>query len=233
MSQRFYVESPVRAEDAFRLTGPEAHHLGRVMRAQPGDRVTLFDGGGCEFTAEVREVARHEVRLWVLERVEADRELPAPLILAVALPKGDRQRWLVEKSVELGVTELAPLITQRGVAQPTDSARKRLERAVVEASKQSGRNRLMTIAAPTAVEAFLGAEADANGRRWLAHPGGTAPAIAAKAALPTRIAVGPEGGFTDDEVANAKECGWSIVGLGPRILRVETAALALATLAAQ
>ena len=84
------MESSVRADDAFRLTGPEAHPLGRVMRAQPGDRVTLFDGGGCEFTAEVRDVARHEVQLWVLERVDADRELPAPLVLAVALPSASR-----------------------------------------------------------------------------------------------------------------------------------------------
>ena len=119
-----------------------------VLRAKPGLEVMLFDGSGSEFLARVEKVERSAVRLTVVERRIVDRELPKPLTLGIALPKGDRQRWLMEKATGLGVTQLTPLITERGVAQPTDDARRRLERAVIEASKQCGRNRLMVVAVP-------------------------------------------------------------------------------------
>src|SRR5690606_36501653 len=145
MSQRFFVSTPI-TQDTILLGGDEGHHLARVMRAKPGDRIVLFDGGGAEYVACVLSVGRDAVELQVLQRREANRESRRFVVLGVALPKGDRQRFLVEKAVELGVARLVPLETRRGVAQPTASALARLERAVVEASKQCGRNRLMDIA---------------------------------------------------------------------------------------
>ncbi|MEO8496758.1 MAG: RsmE family RNA methyltransferase, partial [Planctomycetota bacterium] len=135
MSRRFFVDLPI-ADEAAVLTGQEAQHLSKVMRAKVGDELILFDGSGAEFTARVAKIGRSEVDLSIIERCEVDRELPFRLVIGVALPKGDRQRWLVEKLVELGVAELVPLVTIRSVAQPSGNALERLQRAVVEASKQ-------------------------------------------------------------------------------------------------
>jgi len=236
MADRYFLETPP-ADGIALLSGSEAHHLAHVMRARAGDEVLLFDGSGAEFTARVEQIGRSEIRLAVVSRRQADLELAGDLELGVALPKGERQRWLVEKAVELGVRRLTPLVTQRGVAQPSGAAVVRLRRAVIEASKQCGRNRLMEIAEPQPLAAFLARQA-ADALRWFAHPGGAplsiAFTVADKGSAPRGVllAVGPEGGFDDQEVALAREQGWQILGLGPRTLRVETAALALAAVAA-
>src|SRR3954471_4517057 len=144
MSERFFSSKPIVAERAT-LDGPEAHHLLHVMRANVGDPVTLFDDSGAEFSAVVDQLNRSEIELRIVERCEINRELAFPLIIGVALPKGDRQKCRVEKLTELGVTTLVPLITERSVAQPASGALERLRRAVIESAKQCGRNRLMHI----------------------------------------------------------------------------------------
>jgi len=170
MTTRYFTEEPVSGDRA-KLAGAEAHHLIHVMRAAPGTQVVLFDGGGCEFDATVKEIGRTAVELDVLRRCEIDRELPLEITLAVPLPKGDRQRWLVEKATELGVRRLVPLTTERSVAQPAPRALERLRRTVIEASKQCGRNRLMEIAEPADWARFVTTTGE-TAHRWLAHPGG-------------------------------------------------------------
>jgi 16S rRNA (uracil1498-N3)-methyltransferase len=235
MADRYYCDVPITTDRA-ELKGPEAHHLLHVIRARVGDRVTLFDGSGCEFPAVVERLGRADVELAVLDRVAVDRELPMELVLAVALPKGERQKWLVEKVVELGVARLVPLVTARGVAQPWGQAVDRLRRGVIEASKQCGRNRLMEIGFPKAWPEFLDATEQIP-CRWLAHPHTAAGTVVGsgggwdRGGKSITLAVGPEGGFTDEEVAAAVAAGWQTVDLGPRTLRVETAAIALAALA--
>ena len=250
MSDRYFVDEPISPGRVV-LAGPEAHHLIHVMRAAPGMRVVLFDGSGAEFPAVVQQVGRNEVELSVLSREEVSRELPVEVTLGVALPKGDRQKWLVEKAVELGVTRIVPLRTQRGVAQPVEQALARLRRSVVEASKQCGRNRLLQIDEPQDWSDFVADAADApcrllahpqpeSGRRRLRSPmrnactqsaTGVASQLAGRRAGRLFLAVGPEGGFTGDEVVLATAAGWQTIDLGPRILRVETAALLLAAMA--
>jgi 16S rRNA (uracil1498-N3)-methyltransferase len=226
MSDRFYLPDPPTDGQAT-LAGTEAHHLLHVMRAAVGTPVTLFDGSGAEFEAVVEQLCRAEADVRIVQRREIDRELPFPLVVGVALPKGDRQKWLVEKLTELGVSELVPLVTEHGVAQPTDSAAERLSRSVIEAAKQCGRNRLMRIASPQAWSDWI-ANSKA-GRRLLAHPSGKSVSqVDLREPVATLIAIGPEGGFTDGEVAAAENAGWKCVSLGPRILRLETAAVALA-----
>jgi 16S rRNA (uracil1498-N3)-methyltransferase len=180
----------------------------------------------------VESVGRSEVLVRVLARAHVDRELPRHLTLAVSLPKGDRQRWLVEKATELGVGRIVPLMTARSVAQPVATALARLRRAVIEASKQCGRNRLMEVAEAQKWSDFVRA-APTKAIRWIAHRSPTVdkPAIA-RAGEDVVVAIGPEGGFTDDEVAAALAAGWSQLDLGPRVLRVETAAIAIAAWAA-
>lgn len=237
MSDRYFVERPI-SNDRATLSGAESHHLIHVMRATPGTQVTLFDGGGDEFTATVERVGRAEVELTVLSRQQIDRELPFDLTLGVALPKGDRQRWLVEKAVELGIRRIVPLRTQRGVAQPVEQALARLRRTVVEASKQCGRNRLMQIDEPQAWPDFVADDPNAA-CRLLAHPGksGQTPAdfshsddVLPYGAKIVMLAIGPEGGFAEEEVSLAVAAGWQAVDLGPRILRIETAATLLAAM---
>lgn len=234
MADRYFVDHPI-AGDRVSLEGSESHHLAHVMRAKPGDEVVLFDGTGAEFPARVEHVQRSRVALAVLQRREIDRELPIPLTVAVALPKGDRQKWLIEKATEVGVSRLVPLRTARSVAQPSADGLERLRRGVVEASKQCGRNRLMEIASPLDWAVFL-AQSRQFSVRWLAHPGIRAaetPVDGQQADLPRAAggwagAVGPEGGFTDEEAAQALAAGWSMTNLGPSILRVETAVVVLA-----
>jgi len=230
MADRYFVAEPVTGQEA-ELTGQEAHHLLHVMRAEVGTEVVLFDGSGAEFEAVVERLGRRSVELSVVHRREVDRELAAPIILAVALPKGDRQKWLVEKAVELGVARVTPLQTARSVARPGRKAMERLQRTVIEASKQCGRNRRMDVAEPAAWNELLAA-APQSALRLLAHPGGGSSRLSSLSLAdrtgPVYVAVGPEGGFTGEEVGRAIRDGWQTVDLGPRILRVETAAVALA-----
>src|SRR5690348_11231442 len=170
MSERFFSPHPITA-GCMMLDGSEAHHLLHVMRAAVGDEVTLFDGTGAEFRATIETLRRADAELRIVERREVDRELPFELVVGVALPKGDRQKWLVEKLTELGVTSLVPLMTERSVAQPNESALERLQRSVIEAAKQCGRNRLMEITAPKSWSDWL-SKSDTNRRLLIANPGG-------------------------------------------------------------
>jgi 16S rRNA (uracil1498-N3)-methyltransferase len=249
MPDRYFAQTPISVGNTV-LAGPEAHHLIHVMRAKPGTRVILFDGSGAEFSARVHRVGRAEVELAVLDREEVNRELPINLTLGVALPKGDRQRWLVEKAVELGVARIVPLRSARSVAQPVEQALDRLRRTVIEASKQCGRNRLLEIARPRAWDDFVADTAQVL-CRLLAQPqdhaheaGAPRPSPGSLAQASERhpsdrelsevlLAVGPEGGFTAEEVSLATTAGWKMVNLGRRILRVETAAILLVAIVTQ
>ncbi len=241
MSERFFSPHPITA-GCMMLDGPEAHHLLHVMRASVGDEVTLFDDSGAEFKATIETVRRADAEVRIIERREVDRELPFELVVGVALPKGDRQKWLVEKLTELGVTTLVPLITERCVAQPAAAAVERLRRAIIEAAKQCGRNRLMKIGEPQAwanwIDGNCGLDdkseirnpkSEIAKRRLLAHPGGPPlDELDLTQPVATQFTIGPEGGLTDTEVTAATAAGWQTVSLGTRILRVETAAIALA-----
>jgi 16S rRNA (uracil1498-N3)-methyltransferase len=236
MTQRYFVEKPIAGDHAM-LLAAEAHHLAHVMRGKSGQQVTLFDGRGGEYLAEVTRVDRAAVQLCVLSHHAIERELPVPVTMAVSLPKGDRQRWLIEKLVELGVSTFVPLITTRGVAQPTGGTLERLERAVIEAAKQCGRNRLMAISSPREFHEFV-SQTPLDTKRIFAHPG--SPLSISRFVRETgdrpvdgfSLIIGPEGGLTDDEAAQANTAGWTAIDLGARILRVETAAAMIATTAA-
>ncbi|MGI8982103.1 MAG: RsmE family RNA methyltransferase [Pirellulaceae bacterium] len=225
MSERFFVEQPITGSTA-ELVDTEAQHLAKVMRAAVGDEVALFDGSGAEFAAKVARIAKAVVTLEILERREVNREPRLALTLAVALPKGERQKWLVEKLTELGAACLMPLITERGVAQPVDAALTRLRRAVIEASKQCGRNRLMEIAPPREALEYFTAEGPSV--KLIAEPGGEQLGSLAQDVALLACAIGPEGGFTPTELKAALENNWRTVSLGRSILRIETASIAIA-----
>lgn len=228
MSDRFFTPAPLGPGE-YQLDGPEAHHLSAVRRIPVGARITLFNGDGREYPADVLSVGKRSVALQVLEAVEADRELPFSLVIASALPKGDRADFLIEKLTELGVTRFVPLITARAVVQPKPNVVEKFGRAVIEASKQCGRNRLMAVDFPQKWRTFVHIKG-LPATRVVLHTG---PGLVKLSSVGgCAVAVGPEGGFTSDEIAFALASGWSTASLGSRVLRVETAAIAAAAILA-
>lgn len=229
MSDRFYAPQPLDAESV-ELTGSEAHHLARVLRKQPGDRVVLFDGAGIEATAEVSQVTKDRAELRVLETRVRTSSQENFLTMATAVPKGDRFRWLVEKATELGVRRLVPLETERSIVAPGAGKLQKMRNTVIAASKQAQRSRLMEIDEPVAWEAFLRDKCSTSAV-FVAHPTGTSLEVATdeSGGPPKVVCVGPEGGFTEEEIAVATEAGAKLVHLGPHVLRTETAAIALAS----
>jgi 16S rRNA (uracil1498-N3)-methyltransferase len=214
-----------------RLSEEEGRHLVRVLRAATGDVVRLFDGAGRETECVVVETSRDGAVVEVRGDVAAPR--PARVVVLVtAVPRGERMEWLVEKAVEAGVSVVVPLAAHRSVrkeAGPT--ARRRWDRAAVEAAKQCGRADVPDIAEPTTL-------ADAVARtsaalRLVATPGETTRVTdLVTSDAPVALFVGPEGGFEPDEAAELARAGAKPFGLGPTVLRVETAAVVAVHLAA-
>lgn len=230
MAERFYVNSPL-VPGPFTLRKPEAHHLATVRRLRSGDQVCLFNGDGKEYPAELRAVRRGEVELQVGPPACPSRELGFRLEVAAPVPKGDRAQFLLEKLTELGATAFVPLRTSRSIVDPREAKLEKLQRHVIEASKQCGRNVLLKVKATSDWEAYCRLE-NLPRLRILAHPGEPPDSIRSlTAGTDVALAVGPEGGFTSEEVDLGRAAGWQVVDLGPRTLRVETAAIVLAVLA--
>ena len=210
------------------LTGEESHHLLQVLRARLGTRVQLFDGKGRQTEAVVTHTGRGRVRLECGGIESVSRESPRRLVVATALPRSGRERFLVEKAVELGVAEVWFFEAERGVARGSSRFLKKAERTVIEASKQCGRNTLMPVRCRSLEEIL--SQTPSTVHRLVAHPGGAPWShVAAGAEAPeAAVLIGPEGGFTASEIGRAQSSGWELVSLGPRVLRIETAALALA-----
>jgi 16S rRNA (uracil1498-N3)-methyltransferase len=192
-----------------------------------GDTVEVFDGHGFAVSATVVRVENKGVELIAVGPPRADQPPPCSLTIASAVPKGERFDWLVEKTTELGVERLVPILSERSIVEPGDAKLDRLRRSVIEASKQCGRNRLMVIDTPRQFDAFL--DHTTIDLRLIGDPTGLDPARWPPLAQcrSVTLAVGPEGGWSDSERARASRAGWIPIALGAHILRIETAAIAL------
>jgi 16S rRNA (uracil1498-N3)-methyltransferase len=210
---------------AVRLDGDRVHRLRDVLRLEAGVTIAVFDGRGAEREATLASVDRAAVTLRLGAAREAAPEPPVPVTLVCGFPRGRRGDWLVEKATELGVAAIAPLATERSVLRPGDGRVERWRRIAIEAAEQSGR---------AIVPAF--AEAPPPGALCLLADLGAAPTVAealAAVAPPgaagtggIALYVGPEGGWSDEERVSLLAAGARPVTLGPRRLRVETAAVA-------
>jgi 16S rRNA (uracil1498-N3)-methyltransferase len=229
VSERFYLNWPL-TPGPVEMSGPEVRHLATVCRLRAGDELCLFNGDGNEYPARVLEVSKKTVLLEILSVGEPQRELNFNLEIAAPLPKGPRAPFLIEKLTELGVTSFVPVITRRSIVQPGEGKIDKLQRHVIEASKQCGRNVLMKIVEPTAWPDYCSTK-ETNELRVLANLSAQAPDIEWRNVNSgtVRCAIGPEGGFTQEEIELANANGWQALNLGPRILRIETAALVMAT----
>jgi 16S rRNA (uracil1498-N3)-methyltransferase len=212
------------------LEDDELHHL-KVRRAKEGEKVEVLDGAGLQGSGILVKADQE----WMVEIHAAKvHEPPAALTLGVAAGDRDRFSWMVEKSVELGVTKIVPLKTERtrGVAtRLKDSHIPRLRRSALESLKQCGASWAPTVESPVTLSGFLGAP-PLSGSGWLAHQAG-APAPASLDQNPVTVIVGPEGGLTEDELKMAASTGYRPISLGDHTLRFETAALAAAAAVTQ
>jgi 16S rRNA (uracil1498-N3)-methyltransferase len=229
MTDRFY-SSFLPETGTFSLTGSEAHHMHNVLRLKQSQEVLLFDGAGTEATAEIISISKRSVELRILDKRSTPSKSQRTIILATAVPKGGRFRWLVEKATELGVTRLIPLITERSIVDPGSGKLEKMKQTVIAACKQCGRNQLMQIDEPIDWNGFIDRESQ-SGLLLVAHPSGEKPEAVISGdseKRPMIFAVGPEGGFTETEISTAVDAGGKLISLGPNILRIETAAVALA-----
>ncbi len=219
---------------AVELSGPEAHHLGVVKRARPGEEVLLFDGHGAEAWARIEAIERKRVRLRLLERPTPRRRAPVRLRLAMAIPERKRLLWAVEKATELGVAHIVLLQTRHTHERPGAIAR--LEARALEAAKQSGLLELPRIEGPIGLDRLCEQIERTRGRVcWVvleprAHtPAGDAltPAVSQGVG----IVVGPPGGWSAEERSALETAGAQAAHLGPTVLRTETAAVAALAIA--
>jgi 16S rRNA (uracil1498-N3)-methyltransferase len=230
VSDRIYLPE-MAGQGEMDVVDSEAHHLLNVLRVADGDRFEAFDGQGRTASAVVIAKGRKSLRVSLSASREDKQELPLELTVAVALPKGDRVRFLVEKLTELGVECLIPLVTARSNSRSTGSQAEKLDRYVIEACKQSGRNRLMTIGDAQDVSAFA-QTASQFGHSIILEPR-AAKSLAGSLSGTGRtaaICVGPEGGWTANETESLVSAGWVPYKLGWNILRTETAAIASASI---
>ena len=234
MKHRFFCDTLPNEADGGQvvLKGAEAKHLTSVLRLGPGDLVELFDGRGTAARAEIISGGKREIELSVVER-EVDSQQSGPeVVLATAVPKGDRIRSLVEKATELGIDRMVPLKTQRSVVHPRVGKQKKMHHAVIAACKQCGRNRLMQIDPLMTWDELLAVENQSLviGQQGAENSGESIARLLAAPHMPLVLCVGPEGGWTDGELDAAREAKATLIGVGRHTLRIETAALALAAL---
>jgi 16S rRNA (uracil1498-N3)-methyltransferase len=231
---RFYCPLPLVSGQVVDLPPTAARHV-QVLRMQPGHSLTLFNGEGGEFSAEVQHMGRSDVRVVVGEHRHVECEAAVQVHLAVGMPANERMDWLVEKATELGVHRITPLMTERSVIRLTgDRAEKKQAHwhaVAASASEQCGRNRVPVIDMPERLDAWLArqtAQADVV-QGVLSLHASTQPLSALRASAQPKAWVllnGPEGGLTDAEDAAARAKGFAAMSLGARVLRAETAALA-------
>ena len=226
---RFYVGTLLGTGQELSLPDTVVRHI-QVLRLQAGDALTLFNGDGGEYPATLLSLGKRDARCLIGERSETSRESPLWLGLAQAISSGDRMEFTLQKGVEMGVSVFQPLSTERSIVRLSgERAQKRVERwqeIVLSACEQCGRNTLPQVRPILTLREWLAALPAADAQLVLSPLGKRR--LADMAAAPSRVwlMAGPEGGLSAQEEAQSLDAGWQALGLGPRILRTETAALA-------
>jgi 16S rRNA (uracil1498-N3)-methyltransferase len=239
---RFFVNGPLVAGQITPLPDDVVRHV-HVLRLQTNDAITLFDGSGGEHSARLLEIGKRAATAQLDDFIDRNAETPYSVTLAQGVAGGDKMDWLIEKAVELGVASMAPLTAERGVVRLSGERALRRQthwQALARAAcEQCGRNRVPEIAPPRDLDKWLNSlpPAQDGELRLLLSPRAelgfaSLPAIAPTA--PVLFAIGPEAGFSPAEEAAIVDAGFTAIGLGPRVLRTETAGIAvLAALAAR
>lgn len=232
---RIYQAGSLILRDSIQLSVPASHHVSGVLRMKPGEKLTIFCGDNREFDAKITSIDKKLVRVALLAEKKITRESPCAIHLVQAIPKGERMDFIVQKAVELGVVSITPLMTARSVVR-LDKIR--MEKKVAQwqaiaiaACEQSGRNRLPTINAMLTLHEYLKTASLKESSplvKFVLHPRASKSWRDYTTMKENNIAllIGPEGGFTEEEMEGILSSGFASLCLGPRVLRTETAALA-------
>ena len=231
---RFFVDSEQISGDRIYITGDDVKHISKVLRLRTGDLITVCDKCKTDYDCKICEISSDRVVADIIKRYENRAESDLEIVLFQGLPKSDKMDYIVQKCVELGITKVVPVITKRAVSRPTDADKKisRWQKIAAEAAKQSGRGVIPEVSAMLSFDEALREVTEKNNcinimpyecesRSKLRD------ALLSGDAKRINIFIGPEGGFDELEVSAAKNSGVKTVTLGPRIMRTETAPIAV------
>lgn len=234
MSTRLFVSEALGNGTELELSGEQARYLGRVLRARVGDRIAVFNGNDGEWSADVLAITKSAVRLAIVAAIDNYAESPLKVHLVQGISRGERMDFVLQKATELGAKRITPVLTQYGVvkldAERAGKRREHWQRVAESACEQCGRVRPPLVDAPLPLNRWFG-ESHGDSTQIVLQPG--APLRFADVDAPATkvcLLIGPEGGFSDKEYADARAAGFSPVSLGPRVLRTETAAVAALTI---
>lgn len=237
---RFYVSPEAVVDKTILMTGPDVNHVRNVLRCTPGDTLTISDGQGLDYYCIIRAIAQDQVELEALYKTDSAYELPVEVVLFQGLPKGDKMELVIQKAVELGASEVVPVAMARSIvkldAKQAGKKTERWRRIAEAAAKQAKRGIVPKVSEPCSFKEMCGSLADYD---LVIVPYENAEGIAATKALFEQagrleqkgrgiaVVIGPEGGFDEDEINRLTAMKISPVTLGRRILRTETAGLAV------
>ena len=230
---RVYLDQPLQTDAEFALGKTATHYLSSVLRLRTGDALIVFNGTGGEFTATLQAISSKNTRILTGNFHIGTPPSPIPIALAIGLSRGERMDWVIQKAVELGVTEIHPLFTERcEVKLKGERAlkkRQHWQQIAISACEQSQRNDLPRISPPQTLQQFAGSLSTDLALILDPKAGQSLARLVSKqtpAPESCLLLSGPEGGFSDEEVALTQQYGTTPVRLGPRVLRTETAPLA-------
>ncbi|MFW5825209.1 MAG: 16S rRNA (uracil(1498)-N(3))-methyltransferase [Marinobacter sp.] len=231
---RIYTRTPLQAGQTVELDDNAAHHVGKVLRMQPGNALVLFNGDGANYPAELEDVAKKRVSARVMAQEQSTCEPRLKIRLGQVISKGDRMDYAVQKSTELGVDTIVPLTSERcDVRLKGDREDKRIrhwQQVAISAAEQCGRASVPAVTPLTSLADWFVQSRDCDLRLVLHHRSEQA---LDELAMPERgiaLLIGPEGGLSEAEIAAAREHGFHPAAMGPRVLRTETAPVVALTL---
>lgn len=224
---RLFLEETIHPGQSLCLTGEKAHYLSVVLRCKLKDELFVTDSSGAVYSAEISAVGKKQVTLNIRGLFSQNNESSLEIVLLQGLLKGEKMDLVVQKTVELGVTEIIPLVTERSQVRET-RRRLRWQKISEEASRQCGRNRIPLIHEPATFEGIITSQMSGRGiicweKEGLPFPAALKSCIHEKRIL---LCIGPEGGFSEKEIQIAADKDFTVASLGRRILRAETAAIA-------
>ncbi|SHE65193.1 16S rRNA (uracil1498-N3)-methyltransferase [Seinonella peptonophila] len=229
--QRYFVQPTQIVNSHIVIVGDDVHHIKNVMRFQPGDQIICCDEQGADYLAMIETIQPSQIRLNILNQSPSMGEPHTEVVLWQSIPKGDRWDWILQKSTELGVKRIVPVISERTIVKidnrKLEKKQSRWQRIVKEAAEQSHRGMIPLVESVYHFNDLLSALS--NQPAWIAYEQGGNSFYQSLKAYPKgeiHLIIGPEGGFTRQEIERAKQAGIKPVTLGKRILRTETAAIA-------
>lgn len=234
--RRMFVAQALAPGSELRLGEEPARYLGRVLRLNNGDTIHVFNGADGEWSAEIRRLGKNEVTLVVHDSIERHSESGLKVHLVQGISRGERMDFVVQKATELGVKRITPVLTEFGVVKLDNKRavkrRDHWQRVAESACEQSGRIRPPLVDAPLALNDWFGNVRDRDGSDLVLRPGaGKSLGTVDEPQTKLCLLIGPEGGFSEREYADADTAGFEAVTIGPRILRTETAAVAAIAIA--